>query len=195
MNNTYAPFDNEKVRQAIAMGIDRQRIVDNFYPPGSEVATHFTPCAIPNGCAGDQWYEFDAAKAKQLLADAGFPNGFDTTIHYRDVVRSYLPDPGVVAQDIQAQLKANLGINAKIDDQESGTFIDNANNGKLDGLHLLGWGADYPDVTNFLDYHFGTGASPQFGKKFDDITAALTSGGQGANDDARKPFYTTPTTP
>ena len=191
MNNTYAPFDNEKVRQAIAMGIDRQRIVDNFYPPGSEVATHFTPCAIPNGCAGDPWYEFDAAKAKQLLADAGFPNGFDTTIHYRDVVRSYLPDPSVVAQDIQAQLKANLGITAKIDVQESGTFIDNANNGKLDGIHLLGWGADYPDVTNFLDFHVGAGASPQFGKKFDDITAALTSGGQGANDDARKPFYTT----
>ncbi len=39
------------------MGIDRERIVDNFYPPGSEVATHFTPCAIPNGCAGDQWYD------------------------------------------------------------------------------------------------------------------------------------------
>jgi ABC-type transport system substrate-binding protein len=50
MNNTYPPFDNEKVRQAIAMSIDRQRIVDNFYPAGSEVATHFTPCAIPNGC-------------------------------------------------------------------------------------------------------------------------------------------------
>ncbi len=102
------------------MGIDRQRIVDNFYPPGSEVATHFTPCAIPNGCAGDDWYEFDPAKAKQLLADAGFPNGFDTTLHYRDVVRGYLPDPSVVAQDIQAQLKTNLGINATIDVQESG---------------------------------------------------------------------------
>ena len=52
MNNTYAPFDNELVRQAIAMGIDRQRIVDNFFPGGSEVASHFTPCSIPNGCAG-----------------------------------------------------------------------------------------------------------------------------------------------
>ena len=61
-NNTFAPFDNEKVRQAIAMGIDRQRIVDNFYPPGSEVATHFTPCAIPFGCDGDEWYEFDAGR-------------------------------------------------------------------------------------------------------------------------------------
>ncbi len=53
MTNTFEPFNNVKVRQAIAMGIDRQRIVDNFYAEGSEVASHFTPCSIPNGCAGD----------------------------------------------------------------------------------------------------------------------------------------------
>lgn len=190
-NNTFAPFDNESVRQAIALGIDRQRIVDNFYPPGSEVASHFTPCAIPNGCAGDPWYDFDVAAAKDLLTEAGFPDGFNTTIRYRDVVRGYLPDPNVVAQDIQAQLLANLNITATIEVQESGTFIDNANNGVLDGIHLLGWGADYPDATNFLDFHFGAGASPQFGDKFDDITAALTAGGQGADDAAREPSYVT----
>ena len=123
------------------MGIDRQRIVDNFYPPGSEVATHFTPCAIPNGCAGDDWYEYDPAKAKQLLADAGFPNGFDTVLNYRDVVRGYLPDPKVVATDIQAQLKTNLNINAKIEVQESGTFLDNAAAGKLPGSSTSSAGA------------------------------------------------------
>jgi len=190
MNNTFAPFDNEKVRQALAMGIDRQRIVDNFYPPGSEVATHFTPCAIPNGCTGDDWYAYNPAQAKQLLADAGFPNGFDTVINYRDVVRTYLPDPKVVATDIQAQLMKNLNINATIEVQESGTFLDNWAAGKLKGLFLLGWGVDYPDITDFLDYHFGAGASPGFGKKWDDITSALTTGGQGANDAARQPAYT-----
>jgi peptide/nickel transport system substrate-binding protein len=188
-NNTYAPFDNEKVRQAIAMGIDRQRIVDNFYPPGSEVASHFTPCAIPNGCAGDDWYQYDPAAAKALLASAGFPNGFDTVINYRDVVRGYLPDPKVVATDIQAQLKTNLNITAKIEVQESGTYLDNAAAGKLTGIHMLGWGVDYPDVTDFLDYHFGAGASKQFGKHWDDITSALTAGGQGATDALRKPSY------
>lgn len=190
-NNTYAPFDNEKVRQAIAMGVDRNQIVDNFYPPGSEVATHFTPCSIPNGCAGDPWYEFDAAAAKQMLADAGFPDGFKTKISFRDVVRGYLPDPKVVAQNLQEQLKTNLNIEATIDVQESGTFLDNADAGKLDGIHLLGWGADYPDVTNFLDFHFGTGSSQQFGTKFDDITAALSAGGAGADDAAREPSYVT----
>jgi ABC-type transport system substrate-binding protein len=189
MNNTFPPFDNEKVRQAIAQGIDRQRIVDNFYPAGSEVASHFTPCGIPNACVGDPWYTFDPAAAKKLLADAGFPDGFKTVIHMRDVVRGYLPDPKSVAQDIQAQLKANLNIDATIDVQESTTYIDNADQGKLDGLHLLGWGADYPDMTNFVDYHFGSGATTQFGDKFPDLVAAITEGASGTSDEARKPAY------
>jgi len=191
MNNTYAPFDNVKVREAVAMGIDRQRIVDNFMPPGSQVATHFTPCSIPNGCVGDEWYAFDVAAAKALLAEAGFPDGFTTTIHLRDVVRGYLAQPVIVAQDIQAQLKANLNIDATIDVQESGTFIDNADAGKLDGIHLLGWGADYPDVTNFLDYHFGAGSSAQFGDKYPDIVSALQEGAMGASDAIREPSYIT----
>jgi peptide/nickel transport system substrate-binding protein len=78
-NNKFEPFNDVKVRQAIALGIDRQRIVDNFYPPGSEVASHFTPCSIPNGCAGDPWYDFDPAAAKALLAEAGHAKGLTLT--------------------------------------------------------------------------------------------------------------------
>ncbi|HEV8489615.1 MAG TPA: ABC transporter substrate-binding protein [Candidatus Limnocylindrales bacterium] len=190
-DNSKNPFANEKVRQAIAMGIDRQRITDQFYPPGSEVATHFTPCSIPNGCTGDAWYDFDAPAAKQLLADAGYPNGFTTKISYRNVARGYLPNPPAVAQDLQQQLKTNLNIDATLDEQESTTFIDNSDAGRLDGLYLLGWGADYPDVTNFLDFHFGSGATDQFGDKFDDITGALSEGAAGADDAAREPSYVT----
>jgi len=189
MNNTYPPFDDERVRQAIAMGIDRQRIVDNFMPPGSEVASHFTPCSIPGGCEGEEWYEFDPEAARALLAEAGYPDGFETEIAYRDVVRGYLPQPGVVAQDIQAQLRENLGIEATINVMESGAFIAAADAGELPGLHLLGWGADYPDVTNFLDFHFGIGASAQMGEKFDDITSALQQGASLADNAARAPFY------
>jgi peptide/nickel transport system substrate-binding protein len=188
-NNKFAPFDNPKVRQAIAMGIDRQRLLDNFAAPGSEVATHFTPCSIPNGCAGEDWYEFDATAAKAMLAEAGFPDGFKTKIQYRDVSRGYVNDQNVIATDLQAQLKNNLGIDATIEVQESGTFIDNADAGKLDGIHILGWGADYPDITNFLDYHFGSGASAQFGDKFPDITSALAEGAVGLDDASRAPAY------
>lgn len=189
-DNAANPLANEKVRQAIAMGIDRQRIVENFYPAGSEVASHFTPCSIPNGCVGDEWYAFDAAAAKALLTEAGYPDGFETVLNYRDVVRGYLPDPNVVAQDLQAQLKENLNITLNIEVMESGAFLAAADAGQLQGLHMLGWGADYPDQTNFLGYHFGAGASQQFGDKFDDITEALSQGAQLASDSEREPFYT-----
>jgi len=189
MNNTKPPFDNEKVRQAIAMGIDRQRLVDNFFPTGSEVASHFTPCAVTNACAGDAWYDFDPAAAKALLTEAGFPDGFDTTITYRDVVRGYLPQPGVVAQDIQAQLKENLNINTEIVVMESGAYLDATAAGEVEGLHLLGWTGDYPDMTNFMDYHFGATASQQFGTKWPDITDNLTQAAQLADNAAREPFY------
>jgi ABC-type transport system substrate-binding protein len=188
-DNAANPLANEQVRQAIAMGIDRQRIVDNFYPPGSSVASHFTPCSIPNGCVGEEWYEFDAAAAQALLAEAGYPDGFDTVLNYRDVVRGYLPDPNVVAQDIQAQLAENLNINVTIEVMESGAFLDAADSGQLTGIHLLGWGADYPDQTNFLGYHFGAGSSDQFGDKFDDVVEAIEQGAQLSSDDERAPFY------
>jgi ABC-type transport system substrate-binding protein len=188
-DNSQNPLANEKVRQAIAMGINRDQILSEFYPPGSEVATHFTPCSIPNACVGDPWYEFDPTAAKALLAEAGYPDGFKTKLSYRPAVRGYLPDPPAVAQAIQAQLLANLNIDATLDQQDDTTYLDTADAGLLDGLHLLGWGADYPDMTNFLDYHFGAGASDQFGDKFDDITAALQAGAGGANDAEREPHY------
>jgi peptide/nickel transport system substrate-binding protein len=183
-NNAFPPWDNEEVRQAIAMGIDRQAIVDAYYPPGSEVASHFTPCAIPFACEGDEWYDYDPDAARAILE----PLAISTTIQFRDVVRGYLPLPTQVATEIQAQLAA-IGVTATLEPIESTAFLDAANTGQLDGIHLLGWGADYPDVTNFLDFHFGSGASPQFGEKFDDITEPLSVGASSVEDADRQAAY------
>ncbi|MBS1165860.1 MAG: dppA [Proteobacteria bacterium] len=189
MVNTVKPFDDVKVRQAIAMGIDRQRIVDNFYPEGSVVASHFTPCSMPNGCSGEEWYKFDAAAGKKLLAEAGYPNGFKTKIYYRDVFRTYLPEPSAVAVEFQTQLKQNLGIDAEVLPMESGEFISQANAGRLDGFYLLGWGADYPHITNFLDYHFAA-SNMQFGKPFAEIYNLLNKAGTIGDPKAAEPIYT-----
>ena len=96
-------------------------------------------------CEGEPYYEFDAEAAQALLAEAGYPDGFETDDPAaRAAVRTYLPDPPVIAQEIQAQLKANLNIDATIDIQESGTLLDDSGDRPAGRLYLLGWNADYP---------------------------------------------------
>jgi ABC-type transport system substrate-binding protein len=190
MNNTFEPWSDPRVRRAIAMGLDRQRIIENFYPPGSETAAFFTPCSIPFACEGNAWHAFDPEGAKALLAEAGYADGFETVLSYRNAVRGYLPDPPTIAQEIASQLEANLGITISLDEQESTTFLDNNAAGKLPGLFLLGWGADFPDASNFLDYHFGAGAGDKFGTPYTDLQAAIIRGGQSASNDERRAAYT-----
>jgi ABC-type transport system substrate-binding protein len=188
MTNTFAPFDDPLVREAIAKGVDRQRIVDNFYPVGSEVASHFTPCSIPNACQGDAWYDFDPEAARALLAEAGFPDGFESSIFYRDVFRVYLPEPGLVAVEFQNQLKENLNIDLEVVVMESGEFIAESTAGNLDGFYLLGWGADYLHVTNFLDFHFSA-SNPQYGDPFPEIYEVLEEASTIGDESVAAPLY------
>src|SRR5690606_21666073 len=173
LNNRKEPLNDLRVRQAIAHAIDKQRIVDNFYPPGSIVATQFMPPSIFGYTPEVEPLPFDRQRAIELLDEAGLTpdeNGvrFEMPLNYRDVVRGYLPTPGIVAQDIQAQL-AEVGIRLNVEVMESGAFLDASDAGEL-SIYLLGWGADYPDATNFLDFHFGVGSSDQFGDKYPEIT-------------------------
>ncbi len=93
-----------------------------------------------------------------------------------------MPKPDETATDLQQQL-AEIGIRVTLDKQETGTFIGNANSGLLTGLFLLGWGADYPDVTNFLDYHFGSGCTSALGACYPEIYEPLQTGAT-SNDEA-----------
>jgi ABC-type transport system substrate-binding protein len=189
LTNTFEPFDNVDVRQAIALGIDRQRIVDTFYPPGSETASHFTPCSVEFGCEGESWYDFDVEAAKALLEGAGLADGFETKIYYRDVTRGYLPTPGNVAADVQAQLKENLNIDAEVVVMESGDFIEQCSNlGECDGIHLLGWTGDYPHVSNFTDSHFGA-TGLQFGDPYPEIYEPLLTASQTADKSLAQTLY------
>ena len=190
LNNAKPPMDNINVRQAIAHALDRQKIVDDFYPAGSIAATQFMPPVIFGFTPEVEPLAYDVERALALLEEAeaeGVDMPIQLEISYRDVVRSYLPTPGLVAQELQGQL-AEVGIEAEIVVMESGSFLDASDAGELE-LHLLGWGADYPDATNFLDFHFGVGASDQFGEKFSEITDNLTAGAQIPDPEERYPYY------
>ncbi|MDP6792548.1 MAG: ABC transporter substrate-binding protein [Anaerolineales bacterium] len=188
MNNAFTPFDNPRVRQAVSLGLDRRAIASAFYPDGSELATHFTPCSIPNGCAGEEWSRFDLPTARALLASAGYENGFNSALYYHDVYRIYLPEPGQVAEEIQRQLRTNLAIEVTLVLMDSNSFIVQATRGDLSGFHLLGWGADYAHVSGFLDVHFGQ-RSQQFGSPDPELQQLLAEAARVPDLSTAAPFY------
>jgi len=187
MNNTIPPFDDEQVRLAFAQAIDRQRIVENFYPQGSLVAEQFVPPSIVPGYTDNlAWHLFDPENARLLLENANFDFEQEIPLSLRDVSRTYLPLPRQVAQEIQAQL-ADIGVKVKINVVESATFLDSVAAGN-EGLFMLGWSADYPDATNFYDFHF-TGASKNFGNAYSDLETVIANGGSTTDENARKNAY------
>lgn len=188
-NNRFAPFDNETVRQAIGIGIDRSAIVSAAFPPGTDVASHFLPCAIPFGCDGAAWPEPDPAAGRDLLAGVGFADGFPTTISYSDEARDYLPDPGATATALQTQLRENLGIVATLRAMPFDELTVAADSGKLDGIYLLGSRTRYPDASVLLERHFGPSSTLQFGQRFDDIGQALAQGRSSADPAIRSKAY------
>ena len=153
MNNSFKPFDDVRVRQAIGLALDHARLTSNFYPVGSLPASYLVPCVIKHGCAGSEWPARNVAEAKRLLAEAGFPNGFSTTITLADAVTSWLPLPQQTATDVQSQL-AEIGVDAKIVVLEKTTFKTMRREGKLSGLLLDGFIADFLDPSNFLKWLF-----------------------------------------
>ncbi|MGH9212319.1 MAG: ABC transporter substrate-binding protein [Acidimicrobiales bacterium] len=182
------PLDNEAVRQAVGYAIDKERLIENFYPPGSQVADQFLAPGMPAYEDGADAYTYDPDQARTLLAEAGFPDGIDLgPLSYRNEPRPYLPQPAQVASDIRDQL-AQVGITVTLDEQESVAFIDNANAGNL-GFHLLGWNADFPDPTNFWDFHFGEGGTNQFGTGFPDLHEVLTEAAGTVDEGERADLY------
>ncbi len=186
---TQSPYGSEQVRRAIALALDRQHINDTMLPAGSEVASHYTPCAIPHGCAGESWYGYDPTLADETLAGAGYTDGFDTSLHYPTTGSPSMPDPAAIAQEIQAELLDNLAINVELVPEPADTYLADLSAGKIVGLHLMVGDAAYPDVGAYLDPQFGSGASAEFGTPFDDVTKALAAGAATANDDKRETAY------
>ncbi len=150
------PFDDVRVRQAVAYAIDKQAIVDAFYGSLGDVAAEFIPPGLI-GRGDFKPYPYDPEKAKQLLADAGFPNGFDTEFWYMPVSRPYYPAPKDVAEAIGGFL-SDVGINAQLNTEDWGIYLDDYDQGKFP-MYMLGWGADYPDPNNFINTFFNASES------------------------------------
>ncbi len=164
-NNQQPPFDNVKVREAMAHAIDRQAIIDGaMFGYGTPIGSHFAPHNPAYiDLTGNS--TFDPALARKLLAEAGFPSGFETTLH--------LPPPSYARRGgeiIAAQL-AEVGIRAEIINVEWAQWLETVFRGKNFGLTI---------VSHTEPMDIGIYARPEYyfqydNKDFQDLMARLNS--------------------
>jgi len=115
MNITVKPFDDLKVRQAIAYAVDRQQLIDLAYPGAAK--PWYSP--VPEGFFGATTdvphFEHDVARAKQLLSEAGYPNGLDVTLNVYDTQK--------LASDVLSEQLKQVGIRVNEEVLDQPTFI------------------------------------------------------------------------
>ena len=157
MNLDKPPFDKLDVRVAINHAVNREGIVAGLYGGYGTPAVNPLPPTLWGYNRSVPGYPFDPAKAKELLAKAGFPSGFKTELWTMTGPRPYMPDPLKVAEAIQSDLK-NVGIEATLHPLEWGTYLDQVQGGKAP-MSLFGWTGDNGDPDNFLYTLLGTAAT------------------------------------
>jgi len=144
-----------RVRQAIAHAINKEAIVEALYPGTGLPAKNFIPPSLWGYNDDFEDYNYNPSWAMQLLADAGYPDGFDINMWVMPVSRGYFPDPPKVGEAMQADLAA-VGINAEIVTYDWGTYLEKTSNGEH-AMCMLGWMPDFPDPANYLFTFFSGG--------------------------------------
>ena len=154
MNTTKPPFDNKLVRQAVNMAINKERVI-KIVNGRASIANQPLPPAMPGYDKAYKGYPYDPAKAKELLAKAGYADGFETELYAMNTD----PNPRI-AQSFQQDLAA-IGIKAEIKSLAQATVIDAGGEGTAPMLWSGGmaWIADYPDPSNFYGPILGCGGA------------------------------------
>jgi peptide/nickel transport system substrate-binding protein len=142
------PFGDVRVRRAVAYALDAATMAKSLYSSGAMVADNWTPPGMLGENPTVKAYAHDVAKARALLAEAGFPHGFATTLSYSTAPRPYLPEPQRVAETIQAEL-AQAGIQITLQPDEWGVYLDKIKHGRHE-MCLIGWTGDNGDPDNFF---------------------------------------------
>ncbi|MFC1743438.1 ABC transporter substrate-binding protein [Candidatus Riflebacteria bacterium] len=148
LNNMRPPLDDERVRKAIAMCINRKLLVQILFSGLAVVATNPFPPTIWGFNAEIGAYPYDPQKALELLEQAGLSNGFSMTLYAMPVSRPYMLRPRQIAMAIQGFLK-KIKIDARIITFEWDEYLERTENGEHDAC-LTGWVGENGDPDNFL---------------------------------------------
>ena len=150
MNCEIAPFNNPLVRRALNHAVNKERILKLMNFRGT-IARGVLPPNIPGYNPNLKGYDYDPAKAKQLLAEAGYPNGFrmplwviaDTDYRVK------------IGQSVQQDLK-EVGIEVDLKPVAYAVFDEATGKRKEVAASIFGWSQDYPDASDFLDVLFNS---------------------------------------
>ena len=146
MNNDVRPFDDVRVRRAVALAIDKKRIVDAAYENLATPISTLVPASIPYSAAIPDRVR-DVAAAKKLLAEAGAA-GAKVRLQFPSNPRPYLPNPDSLAAQIRDDLR-DIGLDVELKKEEWSGYLKLVQNGEHQ-MCVLGWSPDVADADNYL---------------------------------------------
>ena len=143
LNTKRTPFNNVKVRQALNFALNRESYLKAIYRNNAKIATSPISTVSWAHREFENSYTYDLAKAKQLLKEAGFPNGFSTELWTLPIDRAYIPNGKKLGEMIQADL-AKLNISVRLVSHDWGTYLKKSQKGEH-YMIMLGWMSDLGD--------------------------------------------------
>lgn len=163
-NTEKAPFDDPKVRIAMNHAVNKEALIVGLYGNLAETAKNPLPPGYLGYNDSIQEYTYDPEKAKELLAEAGYPDGFEFDLWTMPVARPYMPDPQKAAEALQADF-AKVGLTANIVTREWATYQEELTTGIQD-VFMLGWSGTNGDPDYFLNNLLSINSIPTGNRTF-----------------------------
>lgn len=186
LNPSYKPLAKPEVRQAIALAINKKEIVKAFWGDLGESTPHFTPPSLQEFQSKNLiGYEFNPSKAKQIITEAGYPNGFPLQLWYMPVSRPYFPNPKPIAEAFAADLNA-IGIKVSLQTKDWAAYLADRNKPPGFQAFMLGWTGDYGDPDNFYYPHFGPSSTADLGNWNNQQIFQLLNQGRATDNPAER---------
>jgi peptide/nickel transport system substrate-binding protein len=189
INQRQKPMDQLEVRQAVAYGLDREAVVNNFYGGRGVVAKEMMPPEVMGYADDVTEYTYDPEKAKSLLRQAGLTLPVPIDFWYpTDVSRPYMPDPKRNFEAFAASLNKSGFKVTPHSAPWSPDYLGRVDEGTAGHLNLIGWTGDFADPDNFIGVFFQS-FSPQFGFRNPELFNLLDQGEAEADEAKREEIY------
>lgn len=146
-------FKDHRIREAIALAIDKRAIVEGLYGGYGQVADQLMPPVMWGRSPTVKAYPYDPARARQLLAEAQYPNGFSTDFWYIPVSRPYYPNGKEIGTAIASDL-AKVGIRVHLLTEDWATYLRDGRASLKFPMYMAGWIGDNGDPDDWLGFFF-----------------------------------------